>query len=161
MATYNEKKKLLFAYCSSGTLLIEAALFNKQLLQSSSHKPDSLPFSQFSPIPATINKKQQSLLKIYGVDKLSLINAAKRNAKIAGVYEHILLSTELPTGDEERFDMVIVRLHTVKHLSAERIAVLFDKLAHLLVPNGTLLCFSAEKLLLMILLMLQLNRVSD
>ena len=146
-AGYTGKEKLLLAYCSSGTLPIEATL--KSMHRAPSQQ-DSATFT-FHTLPVfshystekLITQQPSTQLPIFGFDKNPLINFAKKNARIAQVASSLHFTEQFP---EEKFDIVVARLAPPKFNNQSALQRYIDSFLkqskQALLSQGTLLCFS-------------------
>ncbi|HZX44367.1 MAG TPA: THUMP domain-containing protein [Candidatus Nanoarchaeia archaeon] len=95
LAGYSNKKKLLDPFCCSGEIAIETALFQSNY-SPNFYSKDKFAFLKFKPLKKTdfaklLGKQDKKILKIKKADVMCFdsnmlnLNAAKKNAKIAGI----------------------------------------------------------------------------
>lgn len=166
LAGYVKGQSLLNPFCNSGTLEIEAALYNSGLSTRFYNK--QFPFTRLNIDEkelASIFKEVDSKSKQISVDitaadpQLRNITAAKKNAKIAGVdkslsFRRIDIDWMDIKHEEKTFDLIITFLpgsskHKSPTVQLKEFDQLFYQAEYIMKKNGSvaILCFSKDLLI--------------
>lgn len=111
LAGITKESKILDPFCSSGTLIIEAALFQEEQSCFHFHNKFSglrIPFTkkEFEKEVSKLQKKQCSNKQLlFGFDgQVKMMLAAQKNAKIAGIFEAVKFSKASIDWIDTKFD---------------------------------------------------------
>jgi len=155
LSGYTKKEKILDPFCSSGEIIIEAALFASNM-PSYYYKKNEFLFNKylkfdFNKIDKDINIKNN----IYALDsQFRNVRAAEKNAKIAGINKIINFSrTEIEWLDtkfkKNEIDMIVTNIRFSKYQNIEKLVKeFFHQCKYILSKKGLILIVTNNKELL-------------
>ncbi len=135
-------EKLLVAMCKDGVIPIEAAIFAQRLPFQASRSFSSQYYYSFKDTKTTVMPSPEKFTKIDAFDEtLPNVIAARKNAKLARVYEFIdfqkySLEDLDVKYDEQSFDRIIFHITSKDE---NKINEIYYQSSYLLKPKGTLL----------------------